>query len=368
MSLAVTRSLEHLASSTHQSWNLQLDKFSATRDGGETAKTDALARVRETYSRCAETVLNDAVQSKLRFLRSLAAQHGDRYRTVDLVAESRIIVHLGRPSVLTNVGLHADLILGLPLIPGTTLKGVVSNWACWESNQRPDGSFPAPDAWARARAGFKAEWTRRILGDNSDGSDARGGDVVFLGGFPLEVPHLGWDLVNPHHEPSGAPKRRLTPNAFLCIEPGSGWRFAFHARPGADDPRELLRVTQDWITGVLTELGIGAKTASGYGRFRLPDQESIRTWHANDERERRRTSNAAARGAAIAELQSDYPSLEVYRNAVLRPAGNPGQWTMLQREIEKLRKPENSRWLDQFRRDTGDRSFRRLREQSWYPR
>jgi CRISPR type III-B/RAMP module RAMP protein Cmr6 len=44
------------------------------------------------------------------------------------VNSNRLLLHLGRASVLENVGIYCERTTGLPLIPGTAVKGVLSTF------------------------------------------------------------------------------------------------------------------------------------------------------------------------------------------------------------------------------------------------
>jgi CRISPR type III-B/RAMP module RAMP protein Cmr6 len=368
--LAVTKPVE-AALRKCDAWQLRLDKFSFQREGDADAKTDSLKQVCECYNQHSTPHLTGVCRSRQRLLAVLQRQHGSRFAMIELILESKLLLHLGRASVLENVGLCADRTTGLPLIPGTALKGVLSTWACWEANQRPDGSFNEGNAFVQERKGYGG-LAQRVFGDDSTDGSKGSGDVIFVGGFPVTPPKLGLDIVNPHYETDGAVKKNLTPNVFLCVEPGTKWRFAFFVRPGAEDAAKLLKATSDWLAQSLTQLGIGAKTAAGYGRFRLLNPGDIATQAQEADRARVAESDAVARAkqqaAAKATLQSDYPNEATYKNAVLRLADSPGEWVGLQKEIEKLKKTENVVWLARFKKDTADHSYRKLREQPWYPK
>lgn len=318
------------------------------------------------------------------WIEALQRQHGTRLGVIELVNESRLLLHLGRASVLENVGLYCDRTTGLPLIPGTALKGVLSTWACWAEHQNTDLSFREFTKDSIQRRSFTAEDARlaqRILGDDFASGSESAGEVVFVGGFPLSPPQLGLDIVNPHHEAGGTPKTRLTPNTFLCVEPRTIWRFVFFVRPGAADSSELLCVTERWIREALAQLGIGAKTAAGYGRFRTPiekdRQEAERTAAAAQAAEEaaqkeaeRAAERARQRAAAQAALKSDYPNEATFKNSVLAKL-TPGQLEQLSGEVEKLRKPENAGWrarLTEALRGKAMKDIRkRLRDKEWFP-
>lgn len=325
---------------------------------------------------------------------------------VTLAADSRLLLHLGRASVLENVGLYADRATGLPMIPGTALKGIVSTWACWEVNQNLNGSFREAHSFNTLRREFPCELALQILGDDSPGCSNRAGDVIFVGGFPCSPPALGLDIVNPHCEADGSMKTRLTPNPFLCIEPGaesipepSGrqpdpqmgdsapspgtlWRFAFCVRFGAANATELIATTARWIEEALTQLGLGAKTASGYGRFRRPTSADLTAETARGEKGRTAAAAAAAEAKAAAEkaalraasqsaLQTDYPNEPTFKRVVL-DALNPAELHRLETEVPKLQKPQNEALRRRLVSVLAAKAYKdvrkRLREKSWFPK
>ena len=357
---------------------MRLDKFSFQREGDAAAKTDSLKQVCECYTERSTPHLIGVCRSRQRLLAALKRQHESRFAMVELILESKLLLHLGRANVLENVGIYANRTTGLPLIPGTALKGMLSTWACWEANQQPDGSFNQGNAFVQERKAF-AGLAQRVFGDDSTDGSRCSGDVIFVGGFPFTPPKLGLDIVNPHHETNGDVKKNLTPNAFLCVEPGTKWHFAYFVRPGVEDTAKLLKATSNWLTQALTQLGIGAKTAAGYGRFRPLSQRDLAAQEQEADKTRAVEAVAAAQAkvaeqvakqqaAAQTALKSDYPNEATYKNAVLHLADAPGQWGSLQREIEKLKKPENAAWLARFKKDTANRPYRKLRGQPWYPK
>lgn len=376
--LAITKPVEVALRKGCDAWHLRLDKLGFERGGGPEAKTDSLRAVRDYYTQRSKPHLISACSSRHRMLDALKRQHASRCAEVELILESRLLLHLGRANVLENVGICADRTTGLPLVPGTALKGVLSTWVCWEANHRADGSFNDEATFIQDRKALHG-LARRIFGDDSkDGSD-QAGEVIFVGGFPATPPDLGLDIVNPHYEPSGKDKESLTPNAFLCVEPGTRWRFLIYVRAGAPDSPSLIRQTTQWLTEALTQLGVGAKTAAGYGRFRTLTKDDLAA-QARQAQQAKAAQEAAVEQARVAAekakqqatvqaaLKSDYPNDATYRNTVLRLADNPGQWSALQQEIKKLQKPENAGWLARFKKDTSERAYRKLREQPWYPK
>jgi len=341
--LAVTQPVEAALKKRCDAWHLRLDKMSFEREGGPEAKTLALQVVCSSYTN-QRTSLQTAAQARLQWLDALKRQHGDRFGEVTLVLESRLLLHLGRANVLENVGLYCDRTTGLPLIPGTALKGVVSTWACWAEHFNPkDGSFREFNKDSTPRRNFttaEAGLAQRILGDDSSGGSEHAGDLIFVGGFPTEpgrLPRLETDIVTPHPDNG---RGRILPNVFLAWSGDVLWRFVFLARPGASNAAELLDTTKRWLTEALTTIGLGAKTAAGYGRFRMPtaeEQARIKKLEAELAEEVRQHREQERKASEIAQLP---PEERAYAEYV----STQKDWVAAARDIAS--KPEQERlWI-----------------------
>ena len=316
-----------------------------------------------------------ACEARQAFIKQLKAQHALRFQSIPLYNHSPLILHLGRASVLENVGLYADRTTGLPLIPGTAIKGVLSTWATWEANQNTDLSFPETDKWQRQRKDFsKSDHARRILGCDNEGGSEHAGDIIFVGAFPKTPPLLGLDLVNPHHDEQGKDKTRLTPSAFLCIQPNTQWDFIFFARPGTTDAADLLATTELWLCEALEHMGLGAKTASGYGRFGkdAPRTANVGTAGKPITKEdiERQAQDEALKARALASMQSDFPNEPTFKARILDKL-NPGSLAQLEKEIPTLQKPDNADRLQQLKTLLASKDYKeirkRLRDKAWFP-
>lgn len=255
-------------------WQLRLDKLSGRTDTHEmeSARSDALQDAVTSY-RNAGNWMETQVQRRLAWLVSLKETHGPDCRIIRLTSASALALQLGRSSIWVNSGMSAEHISGVPWIPGTGWKGTVSSWAAWTAHALPDNGFREMTENSLQRKSFQADdakLARLVLGDDSGTGSDLGGTVRFLGGWPGTVPQLQLDIVNPHHEPSGASKANLTPNHFLTLAPGVSWYFCLLVPPGTENAGDLLDAAERWTKEALTELGTGAKTAADYGRFRLP--------------------------------------------------------------------------------------------------
>jgi CRISPR type III-B/RAMP module RAMP protein Cmr6 len=340
------------------SWHLFLDKFSFERTGElqpdgrrDPPKTRALQDVCDLYrGERTRAHLAGACEAKLQWLEALERQHGtERFRRFALATDGRLLLHLGRGSVLENVGLHCDLTTGLPLIPGTALKGVLSTWACWEANLNERTGFNTGEAFLPARSQFESGLASRVFGDDAPSGSRKSGDIIFVGGFPAEphkLPRLEMDIVTPHPDDG---RGRILPNVFLALETESLWHFVFFTRPSVEDPEELLEKTEGWLLAALTTTGLGAKTAAGYGRFRPLNGE---------ERSRIEEQNLARRQALQrlreeAARKAERDSLPPEERAFAEYAASQRDWIAAAREIASRSDQERQWILHYFRSEEG---------------
>jgi CRISPR-associated protein Cmr6 len=373
-----TLAIKLQAAKTSPAWQLVLDKFpfgNGPVPSLPERKLDALKSVVERPQSNAHWT--SSIQSRTAWLNSLANQHGKRLLVVELVNSSRLLLHLGRSSVLENVGIHADRNTGLPVIPGSAVKGLLSTWACWEEHfNEADGSFREFTITSTQRRDFRQTapaLASAIFGDDSEGGSTAAGAVNFLGAFPSKPPRLELDIVTPHTDANGR-DRNPVPNPFLAIAAGTPWRFAFLATREKDATIHLAQV-ESWLTEALEQSGIGAKTAAGYGRFLAPQ-----LWQdaALDEATKQQESEKAAKEIAnrerIAELRAgdagDY-SPASFENAVIKRLNKPGEYSLLETEIKTLRNnPANAPWifkLTEALRESKD-ARKKLRDKDWFPK
>lgn len=262
---AVTQPVQKALSQANRSpsWTLYLDKFSFQRNAGQAGKNTSLSDTLTVF-RQAMASMKDVLARQDLFRIKLRQQYGDRnVRVVYLKNTSRLLLHLARVNPLENVGLYAERISGVPIIPGTAVKGVLSTWACWCQNISADGEFPPElEKERRSFAMEEAKLAEAILGNNDKSGSTQGGGITFIAAWPMTVPALDPDITTPHGR--GNP----IPNPFLAVAPGTTWAFTFVANPlGETRAEELLNQTETWLKEALDQMGIGAKTAAGYGRF-----------------------------------------------------------------------------------------------------
>lgn len=189
---------------------------------------------------------------------------------------SRFATGLGREHPIEN-GFVWHPILGVPYLPGSSVKGLVRAWAT---------------TWAEP--GPKREDLDRILGA-PDGV----GTVLFLDALPVSPVQLKADVMTPHYgdyyQGKSPPADWLSPNPipFLTVAPGQLFQFAL--APGAPGARADCNTAVQWLADALAWLGAGAKTAVGYGRFARDSQAEAKL--AADRQAERDNAEAARREA-----------------------------------------------------------------------
>jgi CRISPR-associated protein Cmr6 len=167
------------------------------------------------------------------------------------------VTGLGRNHPVEN-GFAWHHTLGVPYLPGSSIKGVVRSWAAsWLSQPEED--------------------IKRIFGPRDDQKDHSVGSVVFLDALPIKPVQLKVDIITPHYGPYYQDDKGKTPPAdwhspvpvpFLVVDTDQGFIFGLMPRrPG--DPKGIddCSKVNGWLVDALKNLGGGAKTAVGYGRF-----------------------------------------------------------------------------------------------------
>ncbi len=212
---------------------------------------------------------------------------------------SRLFVGHGEASP-TDVGLTFHHTWGVPVIPGSALKGLLSHYiqaSYGPSDQRAhpsDAAHAEPEraAWqgvtwdgSKIKHG-PGEAYRVIFGapdamsdDDYEGSEAAQGHVIFHDAWILpEGEPFVRDIVTPHqrsyYQSSGAqpPTDHDDPNpvGFLNVRPGCRFLIA------VSGPPEWAKLALELLQEALTSWGVGAKTTSGYGRFKSNDWRKLK--------------------------------------------------------------------------------------------
>jgi CRISPR-associated protein Cmr6 len=172
----------------------------------------------------------------------------------------RVIVGLGSNDLLEG-GITLHPIHGFPIVPASALKGITRCYATWvlEASEQEMNT---------------------LLGRAEEQGQLRG-DLVFLEGSPADVPVIERDIINPifgayYRDAKTPPGSYLSPSPifFLALGARSLYRFGVAS---ISNNREAAEQGVRWLQGALTELGVGAKSAAGYGYWELLLHEGEKT-------------------------------------------------------------------------------------------
>ncbi|BCX17669.1 MAG: hypothetical protein KatS3mg117_1351 [Geminicoccaceae bacterium] len=249
--------------------------------------------------------------------------------TVVVEAASRLLVGHGLGSA-TDVGLTLHRTWGVPLIPGSALKGLLAHWVEATFGPAPgdvdekrlpfagvvwDGRRIAEGPGEVYRALFGApEADEAVLGRPNL---AAAGLVTFHdalwvpdtpgAGSPLAVDVLTVHQKRYYDSTGGAPPVDWddpNPVSFLSVRPGARFLLALSG------PRDWAALAKDLLLEALADWGVGGKTSAGYGRFRR--------WEG---------SNAASTGSASGTAEApQLPAEGSTVECVLVDRLRSGQW------------------------------------------
>lgn len=199
-------------------------------------------------------------------------------KSIILKPKWRMVIGLGNESVYeTSMTLHH--IYGIPYIPGSALKGVIRNHIITELFEKNEnGQIDLKNAEEQA---LKDQGFYDIFGcpKNSFYNESRQGKVIFFDAFPLSKPQIKVDIMNPHYWPYYSDSSSKVPPAdyhnpqpifFLTVQ-NTEFKFIIGInennviQEGLFEGKRPLEITYDYIKKALSESGIGAKTAVGYG-------------------------------------------------------------------------------------------------------
>jgi len=217
------------------------------------------------------------------------------FRTISASVDWRLAVGLGRASVYEN-GITLDATDGIPYVPGSGVKGSLRTFLI-NAVYRPKIDGETEDGKAEEKA-LQDELFCDLFGtpadEHSHYDEARRGTVTFHDAYPApDAPlRVEADIMNPHfqdyYQNQKPPTDDMSPTiiTFLTVREG---RFTFAVSTRENDlsgegllaeetPPErrgsLLDLVDYWLRRLLTEHGLGAKTAVGYGFFTLEDGPS----------------------------------------------------------------------------------------------
>lgn len=188
-------------------------------------------------------------------------------RIISITTNSVFVSGLGRSHPVEN-GFTWHHTLGVPYLPGSSVKGVVRAWTVWKNDE-------------------KQEDVVRILGPRGNGPK-QVGSVIFLDALPKSPMRLKTEIMTPHYGPwyqkpseneaykAPGDWHAPIPIPFLAVEAGQSFCFGIMPRDLADEKgKEDCAKVLVWLKEALEWLGAGAKTAIGMGRFEPPRESAL---------------------------------------------------------------------------------------------
>ncbi len=210
--------------------------------------------------------INDITDKSQKQNRNLLDEHIERMFRLTCNLDGRFKIYELTERLITGIGLDHpvevgflwDHTLGVPYIAGSSIKGIVKDWVknwCQEDD----------------------EDILRIFG--SDGKkENQVGSVIFFDALPYGMINLATDIITPHYSPYYSQEEcpgdwsNPTPIPFLTVDKNQ--KFIFFIAPRTQKYVKDCSKVIEWLEAVLTTLGAGAKTATGYGRFTPSETEN----------------------------------------------------------------------------------------------
>ncbi len=223
----------------------------------------------------AGVLINKKHQNQIAYLRSVSG--GCAVLELGALLSSRLITGLGQIHP-NETSIVLDHTTGIPYIPASTLKGIVRLGCIVEIIKDP--LYKGNEYYGKDKDGkvfLREEKTpvRKLFGyeddDDNEDSLATSGGVIFLDAYPEDLPSLVGDIINPHYgeyykeKKAPADNQAPVPVKFLAVEKGVKFIFRIVVKEECREHIELLK--KGFEQALVTE-GIGAKTATGYGRFK----------------------------------------------------------------------------------------------------
>lgn len=252
------------------------------REDGKSKDSKAKKHYLTTSIRCYKnTHLSEALRSRHQNQEELLKEAHGYYlaMTFNLKLSSRLITGTGLAHA-GEVGFLFERNLGLPYLPATGLKGILRlahalNMA-FDAHGEPTNLVRQKGDRLQLDERDPATLIPTLFGIAPEGKDqeSQRGDIIVLDAFPLAPPKLATDIINCHHPKyyNGKTQQHPTdddqpiPVKFLVVEPGTTFVLRLMLGPQAKPYAEEVKKA---VFRAMEQLGFGAKTAIGYGHFRL---------------------------------------------------------------------------------------------------
>ncbi|MGE4046210.1 MAG: type III-B CRISPR module RAMP protein Cmr6 [Acetobacteraceae bacterium] len=202
----------------------------------------------------------------------------------EVTARSRLLIGHGNPSG-SDVGLTVHQTWGVPIMPGTALKGLLAHYidaVYGDATDKAAQSWRGP-TWTNGKPQAPGEDFATMFGAPATGEEDTGGqrgwvefhDALYVPDSATGNNPFALDVLTVHQKDYygdiGWPSDWDSPNpvGFVSVRPGT--RFLLAVTTGSQPAGQALAkwrsLAIEQLTAALAEWGIGGKTAAGYGRL-----------------------------------------------------------------------------------------------------
>lgn len=295
-----------------------------------------------------------------RFLDLMRATYpGDHMQIIKGRLEGRLAINLTE-GIIQNAGMALDRIFGLPLIPGSAVKGVTRTAALTEVKQNPEMLETFVRVFGTAESDYKKGDLSGLKPPSGLPVDLKGA-VTFVQATPTNEAEIVVDITTVHFPDyyrtgKEADQRNESPrpNSFPAVERGAEFAFPVVLNSMSNDTA-LLEAASRWIGMAMQQHGFGAKTAAGYGWFSDLTEEERRAAQAEEKRRKREEAEKQAQEEAeraeadrIANLS---PEEKIKEAKVILAALDNELFATKVKEIASLPDPEQRALIRLFSED-----------------
>lgn len=190
-----------------------------------------------------------------------------------------------------KLGFYFDYTTGLPIIPGSSIKGVLRSVFKYED-------------YIKELLGKEGVVIKELEQEIFDY-----GDIFYDAEIETEGEKIfGEDYLCPHNE---NPLKNPTPLKFLKVLPGITFKFQFELKDGLITPSEK----NELFRKILLDIGVGAKTNVGYGQFdrKASDEEKEKEKKLKEEvdkkKKKEKQKKEEERRASLSQFEKDIEDL-----------------------------------------------------------
>ncbi|MBB5149084.1 type III-B CRISPR module RAMP protein Cmr6 [Ureibacillus thermosphaericus] len=189
-------------------------------------------------------------------------------------SEGKLLIGTGAIHVLEST-LTIHQIYGVPYIPASSMKGLVRNWVVQAFFNGEDPFDQKTDKTLDEKQKIVKAIMIDIFGDKEHRGKAQFYDVFPSTDYDIVPDVLTVHFPNYYQRKSEATDNQtVIPFTGLQVIEASYYDIRFTLRKyrkermqSSFSSEELMKILKDWVTKMLLESGVGAKTSTGYGQF-----------------------------------------------------------------------------------------------------